>query len=154
MTNGEDVHVVGVVQPRDDATATMLSSGLNYPASLTSYVIDQAANSAIVKDQLAHPDTNVFTGKSFDDEEADESGFNMESLFTIDGDAIQAAFTIDQSKLSVDMSNALNLQGSLQNMPAVPSRTWTRSPVRSISICRSTRSAPSCPSLWRVMRVT
>ena len=41
-------------------------------------------------------------------------------LFTIDGDAIQAAFTIDQSKLSVDMSNALNLQGSLQNMPAVP----------------------------------
>ena len=32
--------------------------------------------------------------RSFDDEEADESGFNMESLFTIDGDAIQAAFTI------------------------------------------------------------
>ena len=62
----------------------------------------------------------MFTGKSFDDEEADESGFDMESLFTIDGDAIQAAFTIDQSKLSVDMSNALNLQGSLQNMPAVP----------------------------------
>ena len=120
VKNGEDINVVGVVQPRDDATATMLSSGLNYPASLTTYVIDQAANSAIVKDQLAHPDTNVFTGKSFDDEEADESGFNMESLFTIDGDAIQAAFTIDQSKLSVDMSNALNLQGSLQNMPAVP----------------------------------
>ena len=44
----------------------------------------------------------------------------MDSLFTIDGDAIQAAFTIDQSKLSVDMSNALNLQGSLQNMPAAP----------------------------------
>ena len=120
VANGEDVHVVGVVQPRDDATATMLSSGLNYPASLTSYVIDQAADSAIVKDQIAHPDTNVFTGKSFDDEEAEESGFNMDSLFTIDGDAIQAAFTIDQSKLSVDMSNALNLQGSLQNMPAAP----------------------------------
>lgn len=120
VKNGEDINVVGVVQPRDDATATMLSSGINYPASLTTHVIDQAANSAIVKDQLAHPDTNVFTGKSFDDEEADESGFNMESLFTIDGDAIQAAFTIDQSKLSVDMSNALNLQGSLQNMPAVP----------------------------------
>ena len=120
VKNGEDVHVVGVVQPREDATATMLSSGINYPSSLTDYVIDQAANSAIVKDQLAHPDTNVFTGKSFDDEEADEDGFNMDSLFTIDGDAIQAAFTIDQSKLSVGMSNALNLQGSLQNMPAVP----------------------------------
>ena len=120
VEHGEDVHVVGVVQPREDAAATMLSSGINYPSSLTDYVIDQAANSAIVKDQLAHPDTNVFTGKSFDEEDEEGSDFNMDSLFTIDGDAIQAAFTIDQSKLSVDMSNALNLQGSLQNMPAAP----------------------------------
>ena len=44
----------------------------------------------------------------------------MDSLFTINGDALQAAFTIDQSKLSVDMSNALNLSSGLQNMPAVP----------------------------------
>ncbi|BAK45408.1 ABC transporter ATP-binding protein/permease [Eggerthella sp. YY7918] len=120
VNKGEDLKIVGIVQPRDDANATMLSSGINYPASLTDHVIDQAKNSTIVKDQLAHPDINVFTGKAFGEEDEDQNGFNMESLFTIDGDAIQAAFTIDESKLSVDMSNALNLQGSLQNMPAAP----------------------------------
>ncbi|MBX9032870.1 ABC transporter ATP-binding protein/permease [Gordonibacter massiliensis (ex Traore et al. 2017)] len=120
VANGEDIKIVGVVQPAEGASATMLSSGINYPSSLTDYVIDQAADSTIVKDQLAHPDTNVFTGKPFGEEDDSDSGFNMDSLFTIDGDAIQAAFTIDQSKLSVDMSNALNLQGSLQNMPAAP----------------------------------
>ena len=121
VKNGEDINVVGVVQPRDDATATMLSSGLNYPASLTTYVIDQAANSAIVKDQLAHPDTNVFTGKSFDDEEADESGFNMESLFTIDGDAIQAAFKFDESALTSGLSGlSLDLSGLSLDMGSLP----------------------------------
>ena len=121
VKSGEDINVVGVVQPRDDATATMLSSGINYPASLTTYVIDQAANSAIVEDQLAHPDTNVFTGKSFDDEEADESGFNMESLFTIDGDAIQAAFKFDESALTSGLSGlSLDLSGLSLDMGSMP----------------------------------
>ena len=120
VEDGEDLHVVGVVQPREDASATMLSAGLYYPSSLTRHVIDEAAASQIVKDQLAKPDINVFTGKPFGEEEDGESAFDMESLFTIDGDAIQAAFTIDESKLAVDMSSALNLQGSLQNMPEAP----------------------------------
>ena len=65
VEDGEDLHVVGVVQPREDASATMLSAGLYYPSSLTRHVIDEAAASQIVKDQLAKPDINVFTGKPF-----------------------------------------------------------------------------------------
>ena len=121
VENGEDVRVVGVVQPRDDATATMLSTGINYPSSLTDYVMDQAANSAIVKDQIAHPDTNVFTGKAFDDEGDDESAFNMESLFTIDGDAIQAAFKFDESALTSGLSGmSLDLSGLSLDMGSLP----------------------------------
>ena len=121
VENGEDIHVVGVVQPRDDASATMLSTGINYPASLTNHVIEQAANSQIVKDQLAHPGTNVFTGKSFDDEEAEEGGFGMESLFTIDGDAIQAAFTVDESALTSGLSGmSLDLSGLSLDMGSLP----------------------------------
>lgn len=121
VENGEDIRVVGVVQPRDDASATMLSSGINYPASLTNHVIEQAANSQIVKDQLAHPNTNVFTGKSFDEEEADEGGFGMESLFTIDGDAIQAAFTVDESALTSGLSGmSLDLSGLSLDMGSLP----------------------------------
>ena len=105
VANGEDIKIVGVVQPAEGASATMLSSGINYPSSLTDYVIDQAADSTIVKDQLAHPDTNVFTGKPFGEEDDSDSGFNMDSLFTIDGDAIQAAFKFDESALTAGMSN-------------------------------------------------
>ena len=43
VEDGEDLHVVGVVQPREDASATMLSAGLYYPSSLTRHVIDEAA---------------------------------------------------------------------------------------------------------------
>ena len=72
------------------ATVVVIEHDLDMIAT-ADYVIDQAANSAIVKDQLAHPDTNVFTDKPFGEED-DGEGFDMQSLFTIDGDAIQAAF--------------------------------------------------------------
>ena len=117
VANGEDIRIVGVVQPREDAGATMLSAGIYYPASLTQHVIDEAAASQIVQDQLAKPDTNVFTGKPFGEED-EGSSFSMESLFTIDGDAIQAAFSIDESALTAGMSD---LSLDLSNVSIDPS---------------------------------
>lgn len=99
IKNGEDITIVGIVQPDKDASATMLNTGIAYPASLTTHVIEQAQNSEIVKKQLKDPDTNVFTGKSFDDENKDQK-FDMNSLFTIDTNALKKAFTFDQSKLA------------------------------------------------------
>ena len=117
---GEDIAVVGIVTPSPDAKATMLQPGLNYPASLVTHVIDQAAATQIVQDQLADPSVNVLTGKPFGEEDDEESAFNMDSLFTINSEALQAAFKIDQRKLSVDMSNTLNLQGVAANLPPAP----------------------------------
>ncbi len=105
IENGEDLTIVGIVQPKEDATASMLSAGINYPSSLTDYVIAQAAASQIVQDQLANPDINVFTGQAFGEEDEDESSFSMESLFTIDESALQAAFSIDESALSADLGD-------------------------------------------------
>ena len=120
VNNGEDVKIVGIVQPREDATATMLSSGINYPSTLTDYVIEQAASSTIVKDQLAHPDTNVFTDKPFGEED-DGEGFDMQSLFAIDGDAIQAAFKFDESALTSGLSGmSLDLSGLSLDMGSLP----------------------------------
>ena len=120
VNNGEDVKIVGIVHPREDATATMLSSGINYPSTLTDYVIEQAASSTIVKDQLAHPDTNVFTDKPFGEED-DGEGFDMQSLFTIDGDAIQAAFKFDESALTSGLSGmSLDLSGLSLDMGSLP----------------------------------
>ncbi len=117
---GEDLTIVGIVQPTEGTEATMLTAGIYYPASLTDRIIEHAAKSQIVKDQLADPDVNVFTGKPFGDKDDGEGGFDMESLFTIDGNALQAAFTVNESALAVDMSSALNLTESLSNMPDAP----------------------------------
>ena len=117
---GEDVAIVGIATPSPDAKATMLNPGLNYPASLTGHVIDQAAATQIVQDQLADPSVNVLTGKPFGEEDDDEAAFDMDSLFTINTEALQQAFKIDRNKLSVDMYNTLNLQGVASSLPPAP----------------------------------
>lgn len=102
IKKGEDITIVGIVQPSADATATMLRPGIYYPASLTKHVIEQAKSSQIVKTQLENPHTNVFTGKDFDDES--KNHLDMNSLFTIDTNMFKSAFSIDESKLKMDMS--------------------------------------------------
>lgn len=105
INNGEDLKIVGIVQPKEDANASMLQSGINYPSSLTDHIIDQAAQSEIVQDQLADSSVDVFTGKPFGEEDQNGSSFDMNSMFTIDGNAISAAFTFDESALTQDLGN-------------------------------------------------
>ena len=108
VANGEDLKIVGIVQPKEGATSTMLSTGICYPASLTNHVMENATNSKIVQDQLANPEVNVITGKRFDDT-SDENAFDMNSLIEVDTNAIQSAFKIDQSKIKVDFGNLNNI---------------------------------------------
>lgn len=108
VANGEDLKIVGIVQPKEGSTAAMLQTGIYYPASLTNYVVENAANSEIVKAQLAQPEVNVFTGKRFDDI-GDNNSFDMNSLIEIDTNAIRSAFKIDQSKIQVDFGNLNNI---------------------------------------------
>ena len=66
VADSEELTIVGIVQPKADATSTILHSGLDYLHDLTYHVIDQAAISEIVRQQLADPDINVLTGEPFD----------------------------------------------------------------------------------------
>ncbi len=116
---GEDVSIVGIVKPKEDANAMMLQPGLNYPASLVTHIAEYAADSQIVKDQLAEPGVNVFTGRAFGEEEPDNE-FDMQSLFTINSEALQAAFTIDESALAVDMSNMIDFSSIAGSLPPAP----------------------------------
>ena len=104
VENGEDVTIVGIVQPAEDASITMLDVGIGYLSSLTDYVIEQAEASEIVQAQLADPNINVFTGEAFDDES--ESDFDLEDLVTIDEDALSNAITFDTSALNVDVDTS------------------------------------------------
>ena len=104
VKNAEDLSIVGIVQPKEGATASMLQTGIYYPASLTDYIIEQVTNSQIVKDQIESPEINVFTGKRFDSKD-EEPSLNMNSLFNVDTNKMKSAFKIDQSKINVDFSN-------------------------------------------------
>ena len=117
VENGEDLKIVGIVQPKEGATSTMLSSGICYPASLTDYVIENAKNSKIVQEQLENPEVNVFTGKRFDATD-EENSFDMNSLIDVDTDAMRSAFKIDESKIDVDFGNLNNVlsQNSLPSL--------------------------------------
>ncbi len=118
VDNGEDLHIVGIVQPKSDANITSLTMGVYYTPALVEHLVDEAAQTQVVKDQLADPSVNVLTGKSFVEEEQEQDDeFDMSSLFTIDGEKIQAAFTIDQSKLQMDLSG-LQLDTSALNFDA------------------------------------
>ena len=107
LASSETLTVVGVVQPKEDASASMLSSGIAYPAALTQHVIAAAADSQMVKDQLASPAINVMNGEPFGTEDA--SAFDMSSLFRIDTDMLKSAFQFDTSKLNFDLSGAFDL---------------------------------------------
>ena len=101
VQNGEDLTIVGIVQPAEGANAAMLSPGINYPAALTAHCMEQAAASPIVRDQLADAGVNVFTGDRFG-EESEEDRFDLEDLFTVDADLLESAFTLDTDALSID----------------------------------------------------
>ena len=107
VADSEELTVVGVVQPKADATSAILYTGLDYLHELTYYVIDQAADSTIVRQQLADPDTNVLTGEPFG--AAGSTVLDITSLFSVDTDALKDAFQFDASALHFDLSGAFDL---------------------------------------------
>ena len=120
VNSAEDVHISGIVKPKAGAKITSLQTGFYYTSDMVHHIIDDAADSQIVQDQLADSATNVFTGKSFVEEaDAEDSSFDMSSLFTIDGNKLQTAFQIDPDALAVDMSS-LDSSGSTTELPATP----------------------------------
>ena len=113
VKNGEDLKVVGVVQPAEDANAVALSSGIGYPSSLTRHVAEEAEDSEIVKQQIANPDVNVFTGETFGETES-QNGLDMNSLFTVNTDALENAFQFNSDALSGSLSGAVDFSDLFQ----------------------------------------
>ena len=100
VADGEDIKIVGIVQPAEGSKATALNMGIGYPYSLMTHVAEEAKNSEIVKQQKASPDINVFTGEKFGEDSGD-NGLDMNSLFSVDEDALQKAFGMGDTDLSL-----------------------------------------------------
>lgn len=111
VADGIDVHIVGVVRPNETANASALSPGIAYTHALTRQLMERAADSQIVQEQLAHPETDVFTGKSFDELQGEaKQGVDLGSMFSVDEAALKSAFSFDASALS-DVAGGIDLTG-------------------------------------------
>ena len=116
VADGIDVRIVGVVRPNETANASALSPGIAYTHALTRQLMERAADSQIVQEQLAHPETDVFTGKTFDELQGEaKQGMDLSSMFSVDEAALKSAFSFDASALSgtaggMDLSS-LDLSG-------------------------------------------
>ena len=101
VADGIDVRIVGVVQPNETANASALTPGIAYTHALTRQLMERAADSQIVQEQLAHPETDVFTGKTFDELQGEaKQGVDLGSMFSVDEAALKSAFSFDTSALS------------------------------------------------------
>ncbi len=89
VENGEDLTIVGVVQPDDTAIATSLSAGINYSKSLIYHMSELAATSDVVQAQMNDPETNIFTGEEFGE---DSDALDLASLLNIDEDTLADAY--------------------------------------------------------------
>lgn len=112
VADGIDVHIVGVVRPNETANASALSPGIAYTHALTRQLMERAADSQIVQEQLDHPETDVFTGKTFDELQGEaKQGVDLGSMFSVDEAALKSAFSFDTSALSGAAGDGIDLSG-------------------------------------------
>lgn len=123
---GTDLKIVGIVKPTSSGggfgQSSVLSPGIYYTGALTQQVIAKAAASPIVKQQLADPKRNVFTGKTFEEEAKEHANpqIDLSSLITIDQDKLTAAFKFDPSSINAGLNNldfsGMDLSGAVGNV--------------------------------------
>ena len=100
--------VTGIIRPNEDAVASMLNGSIAYTTALTEYAIQRAAESDIVKAQLANPGQDIFVRLPFktDDAElsAEEKVVLIKEYFASLSKEKKAEIYIDiKSKIPADM---------------------------------------------------
>lgn len=84
VNNAEEVKIAGIIRKNPDAASVSVSSGVAYTKDLMPYIIEKVKETQIVKQQLADPEKDVFTGMSFDNDKTSISTLeNNKSLLGI-----------------------------------------------------------------------
>ncbi len=104
--DGRDLKIVGVVIPADGSKASaVLNSGIYYMPSLNTETMARAAASDIVKQQLADPDTDVLSGKTFawlKEAAKVTERVDFSNLVNFDADALAGCVTVHPEALGLD----------------------------------------------------
>ena len=72
INNGTEIKIVGILRPAEGSVSTMTGGSIGYLSTLPEHVIEQTRQCELVKKQLENPETDVFTGLPFPEEEKAE----------------------------------------------------------------------------------
>ena len=67
FNTGKELKIVGIVRLKEDTTSGALNSTLGYHKDLIKELIETQRNSQIVKDQIANPTIDIFSGSAFEE---------------------------------------------------------------------------------------
>ena len=71
--NGTSLKISGIIRPKEDAVASMLTGNIGYTSELTKYVVEKAKESESIKAQLDNPTKDIFNGLPFKENAGDLS---------------------------------------------------------------------------------
>ena len=119
LNNCENINVVGIIKQNEQSVATGMSGGIGYTKDLKEYVINKTNEAEIVKEQKNNPDTNVFTGLAFPDE--DSKTFDYSQLSDEQRAQLAMLSTEELAEIMETYSNNANASydGNLELLGAV-----------------------------------
>jgi putative ABC transport system permease protein len=110
-----DLKVAGIIRPNEDAVASMMTGSIGYTTALTEYAIDRMGQSAIVKEQLENPDTDIILGLPFKTE-SDE--LSDEEKVTFVKEYFSKLSLEEKAALYVEIETRLQLESMVTDMLA------------------------------------
>ena len=83
ISAAEDITIVGVVKPTEDASIATSYGIIGYTGELMAHLIQVVDNSQVVADQRANPSTDVLTGKPFADANAQPVIYTLDQIMAM-----------------------------------------------------------------------
>lgn len=118
IENGIELKVVGILKPNEEASAQSISGVVGYRSDLMTTLIERINDTEIVKEQLADPETDVFTGLKFEESQDEESASREELLAKIGYDQLS-----DDEKAKIDALSDEQLAEAVSRMSAAGSES-------------------------------
>lgn len=118
IENGIELKVVGILKPNEEASAQSISGVVGYRSDLMTTLIERINDTEIVKEQLADPETDVFTGLKFEESQDEESASREELLAKIGYDQLS-----DDEKAKIDALSDEQLAEAVSRMSVAGSES-------------------------------
>lgn len=121
INNSEKLKITCIACPNPDNTSAMVTSGVGYLPELTEHIIDSAADTDIVKQQLANKDVDVFSGKTFEDLKNNiNSGLGFGDMISIDEVKLASALGGNLSEDAIKKLIEDNTKNALKDIDPTP----------------------------------